>query len=343
MTSDAEYQPVLSSEGDGDQGEVAAGSRSHAGPAARESDQISMRHLIPACAFVVLCFFAGYRGGLRFQNGSVDIPDATNANDNTQEHHKMRAPERSRMQNGEGPLDPVFREINLDSAASTNLSPTDQTLLGLLAQTSYARHVVVDLLSKEYVGPDVAPDERFEDAVEAVQLAETDGEPVAVTGHPFLFVGSVGAAMNREGLERAGITHIINWSKTSRCNVHPGIEYMCITNVSNYKDMNNHLDVLDEVVEFIEKARREGGRALSQCWYGRNRSVTTLVAYLMKYSDMTGNDALKLIQKTRPIADSYRDTVRYYNRQYVKPMKKKRANAAKAEDGNAMAKTEGSK
>ena len=40
---------------------------------------------------------------------------------------------------------------------------------------------------------------------------------------------------------------------------------------------------LDDAVEFVEQARLAGGSAMSHCWHGANRSVTLLVAYLVKY------------------------------------------------------------
>lgn len=129
--------------------------------------------------------------------------------------------------------------------------------------------------------------------------------------------------MNHEALQRHGITHIINWSSTARCNVFSDFEYLCIPGIDNYEAMNANLDKLDMAVEFIESARKAGGRAMSHCWYGRNRSVTLLVAYLMKYEGMESESALHLIQKTRPIADSYRDSVWYYNQQYVHPKREK--------------------
>ena len=95
---------------------------------------------------------------------------------------------------------------------------------------------------------------------------------------------------------------------------------MCFTNVSNYGDMKNHMDdELNVAVDRIEEVRKAGGKVMSQCWYGRNRSVTLLVAYLLKYGGFdydAGEEALQWIQKTRPIADSYRGVIREYGKKY---------------------------
>ena len=76
--------------------------------------------------------------------------------------------------------------------------------------------------------------------------------------------------------------------------------------------MRNHLDELDEAVEFVESARKSGGRVLSHCWYGKNRSVTLLVAYLMKYEGMGAYEANNLIKETRPQAAPYWDSLEEY-------------------------------
>ena len=70
-------------------------------------------------------------------------------------------------------------------------------------------------------------------------------------------------------------------------------------------------------VEFIEKARLAGGSVMSHCWYGRNRSVTVLVAYLMKYAGMSINEATRLIAETRPQADPYVEALKSYQRNYL--------------------------
>ncbi|KAL7541828.1 hypothetical protein ACHAXR_011254 [Thalassiosira sp. AJA248-18] len=147
-----------------------------------------------------------------------------------------------------------------------------------------------------------------------MELIQTDGEPIPIEGHPYLNVGGVGALNNESALKRAGITHIVNWSPHARCNAFDDVEYLCITNVQNDRDMKRHMEELNQAVEFIERARQMGGKAMSQCWNGRNRSVTTLVVYLMKYEDMNAIDAWRLIKRTRSIADPYQNILYYYCR-----------------------------
>ena len=84
--------------------------------------------------------------------------------------------------------------------------------------------------------------------------------------------------------------------------------------------MLHDLATLDKAVTFIEAARKSGGRVLSHCWHGRNRSVTTLVAYLMKYEGMTAKQANDLIKQTRPQADPYFDVLAAWSKKYLKRM-----------------------
>lgn len=159
--------------------------------------------------------------------------------------------------------------------------------------------------------------DKLADAIEAIQIMEADGEPVGVEGYPYLFVGSVGAAMNQEALRRHGITHVVSWSPSARCHVFPEVDYLCVHDVLTSEHMLRHLDELDRAVDYVEAARLAGGRAMSHCWNGRNRSVTLLVVYLMKYGGLSARDALELLQRTRPIADPYRDTVYQYGKYYL--------------------------
>ena len=53
--------------------------------------------------------------------------------------------------------------------------------------------------------------------------------------------------------------------------------------------------------EFIEEARKSGGKVLVHCWQGGSRSATLLAAYLMQYHGFTRDPALALMRRTRPV------------------------------------------
>ena len=126
--------------------------------------------------------------------------------------------------------------------------------------------------------------------------------------------------MNFKTIQENEISHVINWSSSAKCNAFTNIEYMCVTGISGRYGMLRDLATLDKAVTFIEAARKSGGRVLSHCWHGRNRSVTTLVAYLMKYEGMTAKQANDLIKQTRPQADPYFDVLAAWSKKYLKRM-----------------------
>ena len=200
---------------------------------------------------------------------------------------------------------------------------TERVLFDHLARASpQVKEEVINLIMTTYASTSSSPDAQYEildSAFEAIDFKHTDGEPVQVNGYPFLYVGSVGAALNHTALKSHNITHIVNWSSTSRCDVWDDIQYECIIGLRSMIDMGRRIGVkkIADSVEFIEKARLAGGSVMSHCWYGRNRSVTVLVAYLMKYAGMSINEATRLIAENRPQADPYVEALKSYQRHYL--------------------------
>ena len=88
--------------------------------------------------------------------------------------------------------------IEVDLVIEGKLSSSDRTLLSFLGKSSFGRNEVIDLIVNEYTSMTSATDPSddvsywLENAIEAIELSKTDGEPVQVKGHNFLFVGSVG-------------------------------------------------------------------------------------------------------------------------------------------------------
>jgi hypothetical protein len=81
----------------------------------------------------------------------------------------------------------------------------------------------------------------------------------------------VGASLNHKALQDKGITNVINWSSTARCHVFDDIEYMCIEGIRGGSEMQGHTDELAKAVDYVESVRLAGGKAMSHCWYGKNR------------------------------------------------------------------------
>lgn len=166
----------------------------------------------------------------------------------------------------------------------------------------------------------------------------------------FFHIKHTGASRNRVALEKHGITHIINWSNSAKCNLFDDeFIYLCIRGIRGKTSMSVHLEDLDKAVDLIDQVRREGGKVLrsvrfvhtaicahilvlilmiiissrnntlsymnySHCWWGKNRSVTLIDAYLMKYEGMQAEEANDLVKKTRPQAKPYFSALDDYSR-----------------------------
>ncbi|KAM7256271.1 hypothetical protein ACFE04_012012 [Oxalis oulophora] len=115
-----------------------------------------------------------------------------------------------------------------------------------------------------------------------------------------LFVGSYADANNKDALKSSNVTHILTVA-TIKGSPFPNdftykiIEVMDIgsTNLAQY---------FDECFEFIEGAKRSGGGVLVHCFMGISRSVTVVVAYLMKKHGMSMSQALEIVKTKRPQA-----------------------------------------
>ncbi|KAH7857025.1 hypothetical protein Vadar_008156 [Vaccinium darrowii] len=100
-----------------------------------------------------------------------------------------------------------------------------------------------------------------------------------------LYLGSVGAANNKSELKRLNITHILTVAN-SLPPTHPNDFVYKIINIPDREDVNIE-NYFDECFTFIDEAKRTGGGVLVHCFVGKSRSVTVVVAYLMKKHGMS--------------------------------------------------------
>ncbi|GAQ82139.1 Dual specificity phosphatase [Klebsormidium nitens] len=139
--------------------------------------------------------------------------------------------------------------------------------------------------------------EKLSSAVATVAAMKLDSEPILI--EEGLYVGSVGAACNKEALDRLGITHIVcvmaQWESPFPTEyTHHQIRIMDTTQASL-------LVHLDPAIEFVTKAREEGGRVLVHCFAGRSRSISVATAVLMKQHSISMDEALARLREKRPI------------------------------------------
>ena len=102
----------------------------------------------------------------------------------------------SKVTLGLGGIGLKLQELKLEQeAASDHEEGEGETrnniLLNLLKKSSeFSNQKIANLIISEYIEP--SSDSELGDAMEALQLLEDDPEPVPITDHDSLFVGSVG-------------------------------------------------------------------------------------------------------------------------------------------------------
>ncbi|XP_052208502.1 dual specificity protein phosphatase 1 isoform X2 [Diospyros lotus] len=115
-----------------------------------------------------------------------------------------------------------------------------------------------------------------------------------------LYLGSVGAANNKSTLKSLNVTHILTVA-SSLAPTHPNDFVYKIINIADREDVNI-AQYFDDCFNFIDEAKRMGGAVLVHCFVGRSRSVTIVVAYLMKRRGMSLSEALEHVRSKRPLA-----------------------------------------
>jgi len=106
-----------------------------------------------------------------------------------------------------------------------------------------------------------------------------DVPPIQILPH--LYLGCRRVAANRDSLQRENISHVLNVT------AHIPNEYEdCFTYKRIAVEDAAHVDMgmyFSEAFDFIEQARRSNQKVLVHCQAGMSRSVTIILAYLMKH------------------------------------------------------------
>jgi atypical dual specificity phosphatase len=123
-----------------------------------------------------------------------------------------------------------------------------------------------------------------------------------------LYLGNIYAAKSKSFLRKHKIRAVVNCSKVNDIpNYYPlldkhEIEYFRVPVDDSLKqiDFEKMLLLLPSAVEFIHKHVDILKRNIFvHCWEGKERSVTVVVCYLMKYHNMSPIEACKYVLKKR--------------------------------------------
>eukprot|EP00438_Fugacium_kawagutii_P027546 Skav222830 [mRNA] locus=scaffold4760:118763:119353:+ [translate_table: standard] len=114
---------------------------------------------------------------------------------------------------------------------------------------------------------------------------------------PGLYLGDKQAGADHERLQRAGVSAVC--AVGAKTGTAPGVVYHHVP----VKDdgVSSMLPFLDSACAFVHE-QRQWGAVLVHCKGGINRSPCLVVAYLMKFEQLTLHEALELCSLARPAA-----------------------------------------
>ncbi|KAG5831527.1 hypothetical protein ANANG_G00304630 [Anguilla anguilla] len=125
---------------------------------------------------------------------------------------------------------------------------------------------------------------------------------------PNVFIGDEKTALERDNLEKMGVTHILNAAEGKWNNVATGPKYYSDMNVEYYgveaEDVPtfNLGEFFHPAAQFIDRALSSPqNKLLVHCVMGRSRSATLFLAYLMIHKDMTVVEAIEHVKERRCI------------------------------------------
>eukprot|EP00331_Platyophrya_macrostoma_P034939 CAMPEP_0176444530 /NCGR_PEP_ID=MMETSP0127-20121128/23118_1 /TAXON_ID=938130 /ORGANISM="Platyophrya macrostoma, Strain WH" /LENGTH=172 /DNA_ID=CAMNT_0017830057 /DNA_START=11 /DNA_END=525 /DNA_ORIENTATION=- len=124
-----------------------------------------------------------------------------------------------------------------------------------------------------------------------------DSKPIEIV--PNLYIGSIGAALNKKLLNELGITHIL----CTADNVKPafGKDFVYKT-VSIFDGPDTDIKAhFEECASFIDAALNDKKKVLVHCLSGRSRSATIIAAYLIKTRKISHKDAIILVKSKRSV------------------------------------------
>ncbi|TMW61687.1 hypothetical protein Poli38472_010750 [Pythium oligandrum] len=170
----------------------------------------------------------------------------------------------------------------------------DQVVEETERSTSPTSHSMASVHANEAAR--ASPFRKFRSLLIAKRYEGHDDLPIQVI--PGLYIGSFGAANHLQGLQDAGITHILCVTPTLPFVFPEQFQYRRVS-VGDTPDVA--IDTFfPSSIAFIDSALAAGGRVLVHCQVGRSRSATIVLAYLIQRHHQSFQDALALVRAVRP-------------------------------------------
>lgn len=125
---------------------------------------------------------------------------------------------------------------------------------------------------------------------------------------PFLYLGNMQHAMNVRLQQRLGITHVVSVGEDCLADTGPHtlaaareagtVDVLQIQNLAD-DGIDPLRPVLNDIVQYIEKARLSGGCVLVHCRVGVSRSASAVIAYLMAHLDWSLMESYLYVRSRR--------------------------------------------
>jgi hypothetical protein len=134
-------------------------------------------------------------------------------------------------------------------------------------------------------------------------MIETHLLKIHYNSHPseiyrWLFLGTFSNACDVTELRRIGITYILNCAaECQNCHLPEDIKELHL-NIRDEKDFGL-IQYFEEANVFLNKIRLEGSVVLVHCKYGISRSVSFIIAYLIKYFAYNVKSAIRFLKTKR--------------------------------------------
>lgn len=133
-------------------------------------------------------------------------------------------------------------------------------------------------------------------AISTMNILKNDNLPVKILDN--VYIGSIGAANNKEELTKLGITHIVTAAGGIKCSFPEDFKYHKLDNLLDSANANIR-QFFDDTNKFIKEAVNNFGSVLVHCHAGISRSSTIILAYMIGELGFKLDEALKLCQEKR--------------------------------------------
>jgi len=135
-------------------------------------------------------------------------------------------------------------------------------------------------------------------ALMGLYYLKSDGIPAEVL--PGFYLGSIGAAFNKKVLEEHKIEHILCCCAGVK-EAYPTLFTYKMLKLLD-KPTEDITQYFEDSSDHIHDILSKGQKVLVHCFAGKSRSTTIMMSYLIKYKNMTVDEALALIRTKRPVA-----------------------------------------